>query len=102
MKKDIFLVDADNTILDFHASSLLSLKKSFEKIGVEWREEYGTEFTRFNDYLWERLERKEITRDELLSIRFPQYLKILGIDTVDGEEFNRVFFHPLSLTRVYI
>ena len=102
MIKDIFLVDAVNTILDFHASSLLSLKKSFEKFGVEWREEYGTEFTRFNDYLWERLERKEITRDELLSIRFPQYLKILGIDTVDGEEFNRVFLHTLSLTPVYI
>ncbi len=102
MKKDIFLVDADNTILDFHASSLLSLRKSFEKFGIEWQEEYGAEFTRFNDYLWERLERKEITRAQLLADRFPQYLAMLGIDTVDGEEFNRVFLHTLSVTPVYI
>ena len=71
MKKyNIFLVDADNTILDFHASSEAALKSAFESFGEKWKEEYGKNFTRFNDSLWERLERKEITRFSKNVFRF--------------------------------
>ena len=62
MKKyDIFLVDADNTVLDFHASSRAALKAAFESFGKAWTEEYAKKFSVFNDSLWERLERKELT-----------------------------------------
>ena len=103
MKKyEIFLVDADNTILDFHASSALSLKEAFSVFQKPWKEEYLTEFIRFNDYLWERLERKEITRAQLIRERFPAYLKNLGIFDVDGDEFNQIFLEKLALLPVYI
>lgn len=59
MKKyDIFLVDADNTVLDFHASSRAALKAAFESFGKAWTEEYAKKFSVFNDSLWERLERR--------------------------------------------
>lgn len=102
MKYDIFLVDADNTLLDFHASSLLALREGFIGCGITWQEEYGESFTRFNDWLWERLERKEITRAELLATRFPLFLEKLGIKGASGEKFNDIYLRELALRPVYM
>ena len=103
MKKyDIFLVDADNTILDFHLSSALALKEAFREFQKEWKEEYLTQFTALNNRLWEQLERKELTRSELIKTRFPIYLKQLRIDDIDGEKFNGIFLEKLALLPVYI
>ena len=38
--KDIFLVDADDTILDFHASSAVALKKAFEGFSIPWENSF--------------------------------------------------------------
>lgn len=102
MKKDIFLVDADNTLLDFHASSFLSLRAVFESFGVAWEERFAKTFTKLNDFLWEQLERKEIKREELIKIRFPIYLKDLGFSQIDAEVFNQRFLQFLSEKPVYI
>ena len=102
MEKDIFLVDADNTLLDFHASSFLAIKETLASFSIEWQEEYAKIFTRLNDSLWEMLERKEITREKLIKIRFPLYLKELGLSKIDGEEFNEKYLHLLSTRPLYI
>lgn len=103
MKKyNIFLVDADNTILDFHASSEAALKSAFESFGEKWKEEYGRNFTRFNDSLWERLERKEITRERLLEERFPLWLEQLGKEKISGKEFNARYIDYLSKHPIYM
>ena len=102
MAYDIFLVDADNTILDFHASSLLSVRVAFESFGVEWKDEYGARFTRLNDSLWEMLERKEITRERLINERFPRYLQELGFPEIDAVEYNKIFLESLALKPVYM
>ena len=102
MQKDIFLVDADDTLLDFHASSALSLKAAFEECGIPYQLEYLEQFTAFNTQLWQRLERKELTRAQLMSTRFPLYLKLLNIDSVSGEEFNQIFLKNLSTKPIYI
>ncbi len=96
MKKDIFLVDADDTLLDFHASSLAALKAAFQAAGVPWSEEYGEEFFTFNDSLWRKLERKEITRERLIRERFPAYLENLGLDEIPGEKFNQNYLAWLA------
>ena len=102
MKKEIFLVDADNTLLDFHASSFLAIQETFKSFSVEWKEEYAQIFTRLNDSLWEKLERKELTRDKLVKIRFPLYLNELGLTQIDGDEFNEQYLHLLSTRPAYI
>lgn len=103
MKKyDIFLVDADGTVLDFDASSVLSLKSALAAFGEEWKEEYGNKFFSFNDSLWERLERKELTREKLHEMRFPLYLSMLGFNHISGEEFNKRYLDGLSKLPVYI
>ena len=102
MKKDIFLVDVDNTLLDFHASSFLAIREALNSFSVAWKEEYATIFTTINDGLWERLERKEITREELIKIRFPMYLSAIGIENVNAEEFNKKYLHLLATRPIYI
>ena len=100
--KNIFLVDADDTVLDFHASSKLSLKQAFHDCNIPFKDEYLAIFATFNASLWQRLERKELTRSELMECRFPQYLKLLNITSVSGEEFNKIFLKNLSTKPIYI
>lgn len=103
MKKyDTFLVDADDTLLDFHASSAMALKAAFEKLGEAWREEYAEEFFSFNDMLWEKLEKKQLTRERLHRERFPVYLENLGIEDISGEEFNKEYLSYLASHPVYM
>lgn len=100
--KNIFLVDADDTILDFHGASALAIKAAFEKCGIAWQEVYADIFKTLNDGLWESLERKELTRKELIEKRFPLYLQTLGITSVDGGEFNRQYLHFLATNPIFV
>lgn len=100
--KSIFLVDADDTILDFHGASALALKAAFQNCGMIWQEAYADVFKTLNDGLWESLERKELTRSELIEKRFPLYLKTLGITNVDGGEFNREYLHFLATNPLFV
>lgn len=102
MDKNIFLVDADDTLLDFHASSTFSLKQAFLDCDIPFQEEYLQIFLTFNASLWQRLERKELTRAKLMECRFPQYLQLLGISSVSGKHFNSVFLKNLSTKPIYI
>ena len=99
--KDIFLVDADDTVLDFHGASALALSYAFSACGIEWKDEYATVYKEVNDGFWLRLERKELTRAELIARRFPAYLSVLGLDNVDAEAFNQNYLHFLSTNPIY-
>ena len=100
--KDIFLVDADDTILDFHGVSMTALKIAFEENGIAWEDRFATEYKLLNDSLWQALERKEITRDELMEKRFHYFLARLQIDGVDGDKFNKSYLNYLSTHPVYL
>ena len=101
MKYDIFLVDVDDTILDFHSAAMAAIRAAFADFGVVWDPRYETEFTRFNSSLWAQLERKEITREYLHETRFPRYLQLLGFTEISGKEFNEKFLHHLSTHPIY-
>ncbi len=100
--KTIFLVDADDTILNFHGVSALSLRAAFAAHGVKWKEEYLDRFKQINGGLWEALERRELTRGELMERRFHVYLQALGMTELDADAFNRSFLEYLSTHPVYI
>lgn len=100
MKKDIFLVDADDTLLDFHGSSAISLQNAFQQFGVAWQEDFLALFRKINDGLWSALERREITRENLIKTRFPLYLKALDM-SLDGEKFNRLYLEFLATHPLY-
>ena len=85
----IFLVDADDTVLNFHGVAKKALVYAFEAMGLEWKEEYLSQYLKVNDGLWQALERRELTRSELMSKRFHWFLPTIGMDNVDFDEFNK-------------
>ena len=100
--KDIFLVDVDDTILDFHGVSALGLKNAFKANGVPFNFEIEKAFRSFNGGLWESLERKEITREELMRERFPRFFQSLGMEGVDGYAVNASFIEYISTHPAYL
>ena len=100
--KNIFLVDADDTVLDFHGASAIALKEAFAKSGIAWEERYLSEFKRVNGGLWEALERKELTRKELMDRRFHVFFQHMGMENIDADEFNKNFLTHLATHPIYI
>lgn len=97
----IFLVDADDTILDFHGVSALALRASFSALNIPWQDWYLSEYKRINNELWQALERRALTRSDLMSKRFHWYLAEIGLTEVDGDAFNKEYLHYLSTNPVY-
>ena len=102
MKYEIFLVDVDDTILDFHASSSKALLAAAKECGLIWTEEYQTRFRAFNATLWQSLERGEITRTYLMDNRFRLFFAELGLEERVGEKFNKIFLHTLATTPIFM
>ena len=102
MKKDIFLLDADGTILDFDGSSKIAIREGLKEFGIEWKDEYAAIYKTLNDGLWERLEAGELTREKLHEIRFRLYLEKLGADGSKGKEFNDRYMEHLATRPQYI
>ena len=98
--KNIFLVDADDTVLNFHYSAEQAIKWAFEKSQIQWKDEYLDKYKHFNDHLWEKLERKLLSRNELMAQRFPRFLAYLGVEG-DGEKINEYYIEHLSNHPVY-
>lgn len=100
--KNIFLVDADDTILDFHGASAKAIRYAFSVFNIPWQDEFANVYKKVNDELWERLERRELTREKLIEIRFPLYLKELGVEGLDGDKFNEIYLHYIATNPMYM
>ncbi len=101
MKYEIFLVDVDDTVLDFHRAASEALQKACTACGLAFEKRFEEAFRQFNGALWQRLERKEITRDYLMKNRFSLFFKELNMPEVLGEQFNRVFLEYLANTPIF-
>lgn len=88
------LLDIDNTILDFNKCADKAIKIAFEKFGLEYNENTIKVFIKQNDLLWLKIEKGEITRQDLHKIRFNIIFKALGIEG-DGEKTETEFRNAL-------
>lgn len=79
MKYNVLLFDADNTVLDFDKSEEQALQRAFELCGVKYDADVLTVYRRNNIAQWQRYERGEISRDEVLLNRFLLTLDELAI-----------------------
>ena len=100
MVKFVFL-DLDDTIFDFHASEGKALSDTLRSLGVEPTGETLALYNRINRGQWERLERGEATREEILVRRFEILFKTLGM-TLPAREAQKIYEHNLSLEYIYI
>lgn len=79
MKYEILLFDADNTVLDFDKSEEQALKVAFANNGLPFDERVLRIYRKNNIAQWQRYERGEISRDEVLVNRFTDTFAQLGI-----------------------
>jgi len=75
----ILLIDLDDTILDFHMQEYMAIRKTLSDAGIEPTEAVCTRYSQINDLHWKRLEKGEITRDQVLHGRFRMLFEELGI-----------------------
>lgn len=70
MRYKYLLLDADGTFLDFNRAEKKALSMTFEQAGLEASPSIIADYNRINKQMWEALERGEITRDRLRTLRF--------------------------------
>ncbi len=77
---DLFLLDLDDTILDFHKAEAVAIANTMKQMGIEPTEERQQLYSRINREQWKRLERGELTRSQLLLKRFELFYKEIGVE----------------------
>ena len=95
------LFDLDMTLLDFNAGEFSALKKTFAEYGVDIDEEKHNAYSDINQSLWKRLEKGEIDKRGLSELRFPTFVKYLGLD-LDGLKLDKEYKDNLSFEAIVI
>ncbi len=81
--------DIDGTVLNFEASERAAIRKGFAAMQLgECTEEMLRDYSAINLRYWKRLERGELTKVEILTLRFREFFGKYGLDTGCVEAFN--------------
>ena len=97
-----FLFDLDQTLLDFHASERRALEIVVTKNGLKFTDEVYDHFKAENKSLWLELEKGNINRTELFTIRFNDLFDFCEGDStgLDPLEVNADFIRTMSVNGV--
>ncbi len=89
------LWDIDGTLLDFLKAEAYGIRKCFSIFGLgECTDEMMGRYSGINRIWWQRLERGECTKPEVLEGRFKDFFAAEGIDFNKIDEFNLAYqFH---------
>ena len=78
----VILWDIDGTLLNFGMSEKYAIRKCFSTYGLgECTDEMLARYSAINRKYWERLERLELTREQVLVGRFRESFETEGIST---------------------
>ena len=77
---EYLFLDLDDTILDFKRAEQVALEKTMRSFGIEPTEENCRRYSQINQAHWEALERKELTREQVMIGRFFVFFKEMGIE----------------------
>ncbi len=67
---ECLLLDLDDTILDFHKAEEIAISKTLGDFGLTVTEDVLHTYSAINKQHWEMLERRELTREEVVTGRF--------------------------------
>jgi len=90
------LLDADGTLLDFDTAEKEALTRLYKEAKIPVTEETLAVYSRINGILWKKLEKNEVTRQELKDTRFSLTFKELGLDRDDGIELSKKYQQELG------
>ena len=98
---EYLFLDLDDTILDFHKAERIAVSKTFREFGIEPTEELLHRYHLINKSCWEKLERKEWTRDQVLVNRFQMVFDEVHA-ACDPAEFAKSYEHNLSIGHYFL
>ena len=98
---EFLFLDLDDTILDFHKAERIALGKTLSAFGLEPTELVLARYHIINKQHWERLERGELTRDQVQEGRFRVLFEELGRE-VDAVAVTRAYEHNLGIGHYFL
>ncbi len=93
---DIVLLDADETIFDFKKAEAHSFKLMLETFGIKYSDDRLALYSEINLQMWKALERGEVTRERLKTLRFEKFFKEIGVQGIDCVAVNDCYLTNLS------
>lgn len=99
----VILWDVDNTLLDFIAAERQALQHCFARFGLgPCDEDRVKRYSALNASFWRRLEKGEISKQELLPGRFQAFFEAEGIPFTAYLDFNEAYQRELGDTIVFL
>lgn len=96
------LWDMDETLLNFAAAERAAINALLQEFGFgECSDAMLERYSKINRSYWERLERKELTKPEILVGRFRDFFEAEGLDSTVAAEFNEKYQLSLGDTIVF-
>ena len=93
------LLDVDNTLLDFDACALWSMREAAKEMNIELPEHIFSVFQPINNSLWRSMECGEITVETLYRVRWNRIFDAVGIKA-DGICFEKLFAADLAASAI--
>ena len=85
----VILWDIDGTLLNFEEAEKYAIRACFAQFGLgQCTDEMLSDYSRINRRYWQRLERGEITKPQVLEGRFYEFFGKYGLDTDCAPAFN--------------
>ena len=99
---DVILWDVDGTLLNFLEAEKAAIRSLFLEFGLgECSDEMLRRYSVINRKYWNRLERREMTKQQILVGRFEEFFAAEGIDPSLSERFNEAYQVRLGDTVVF-
>lgn len=96
------LWDVDNTLLDFNYSMRNAMKQCFRTVGLRVTEAMLDRYAEINEGWWKRLERGEVSKEQLLNGRFTDFFAEYGLVELDVEKFRKDYQRNLGTIYSYL
>ena len=98
---EFLLLDLDDTILDFKKAEKIALEKTLRHFGIEPTDQVCRRYSQINKDHWRMLERKELTRPQVLRGRFQVLFQELGVQA-DPQVCSDLYTEDLAVGHYFL
>lgn len=98
---EFLFLDLDDTILDFHKAERIALSKTLKAFGIEPTEHVLGRYHVLNKSCWEKLEKGELTRDQVVVRRYELLFKELGM-ACDAAAVTALYSENLAVGHYFL